>query len=131
MGPTAGEAEGTMTDEETMMLEGMAKLAEPVGRIQRDEHQTGQPRAQLEEHPLGEVRGPHGQVIPRVEAAEERPRHPLGVVEELTEGPAAARAVVGDSLDQSRAIGNSVRSPAQRLSDGRVEHGLRRIGDDV
>ena len=30
MGPTAGEAEGTMTDEETMMLEGPGRFADAV-----------------------------------------------------------------------------------------------------
>ena len=53
------------------------------------QHNSGQARAQLEEHPLGDVWRPHRDPLPGVEAFQQRPGHLLGLGQQPVEGPPA------------------------------------------
>ena len=103
------------------LLEDIGQLAGPVGGVDRHEGHAGQRGAELDDHPLRDVRRPHGHPFTGLEAPEERAGAALGVVEQLAVRPAAALLRVRVPGDQRWDVGSGLRSVAQDPPDRRVE----------
>src|SRR5204863_104324 len=84
-----------MIDEEkgdgVALAEDVLQLERPIGGIDVDKHRADTRGGKLEEHPLGDVRGPEGDVLPGANAdGEEAAGGGIDVVSKLLPGPAAA-----------------------------------------
>ena len=88
------------------MLEHVPELCGAVRGVDGDERQPGQRRAELEQHPLGNVVRPDGHALARLEALEQSASRTFGVGEQLGERPAPPGSRVLAAFDErSRLVG--------------------------
>ena len=128
VGPDLGQVVGhrapELADQEDPggpgLVEHVAQLLRPVGRVDRDQRQPGQRGAELQDLPLRQVRCPHGDPLAGGEPAGQRAGGALGVVEQLGERPASPARRVGQPADQRE----PVRVPRRRLPQDSAYRGL-------
>ena len=106
------------------LLEHVAQLAWLVGGIDRHQRHAGERAAELEQHPLGDVVGVHGDPSALRMAGSERPGESFGVVQEVRVRPDAADLAVVAELLQRRSIGRRRHRGPQHGPDRRQVTGL-------
>jgi hypothetical protein len=94
------------------------QLLPPQGGIDRHDRDPGQADGQLEDHPLGDVVGPHRDALARGETAQQRARRALRGLQQLGVAPAPPGHRVHRPLHQGSGVRRCHRRVAQGLADG-------------
>jgi len=110
---------------------GERSLLRPQGGVDGHDRDPCQAGGQLEDHPLGDVVGPHRDPVPGSEAAEQRPRRALGCRQQLGVAPAPPARRVHRPLHQRGGVRRCRRRVAQSLADGQVQDRLRAVRGPV
>ena len=91
------------------MLQHIFQFAGPEAGIDGDQHHAGQPCAEFEHDPFGQVLRPDRDPLARLEAVEQGARRALRFGVEFGVGPLAAKRGIGDAGDQREPVGRRPR----------------------
>ena len=100
--------------------EHMGEFVALVRRVDRHEGQPSQGGGELQDDPLGAVRGPDRDPLPGCEPLQQRPRGPLGVSEQRRVRPLPVLQAPWVSVDQRGHLRGTLGGLAEDRADGRL-----------
>jgi hypothetical protein len=99
------------------LLQHIFQFVGPEAGIDGDQHHAGQPCAEFEHDPFGQVLRPDRDPLARLEAVEQGARRALRFGVELGIGPLAAKRGIGDAGDQREPVGRRPRGLFEQLPE--------------
>ena len=109
----------------------VCQLLRPQRGVDRHHGDPGQAGGQLQDHPFGDVVGPHRDTVPGAETAQQRPCRALGGLQQLGVAPPPPGRRVHRSLHQRGGARRLCRRVAQGVAHGKVNDRLREVGGPV